>query len=159
MSLGQWAGELRLGTDPDLRYTAGGKAICNFRAVSSTRRKNPQTNEWEDDEAKTTWVTCEVWDTHGENVAESLVKGDAIVVVGRFYVNRWTNDKGEERLTPTIIVEHIGPALRWATAKPVKASRSNAGGLAQGGQAQQGPPADDPWAAPTTGLQPDEPPF
>lgn len=38
----------RLIRDPDLTYSARGKAVARFTVVTSRRFKNPDTSEWED---------------------------------------------------------------------------------------------------------------
>jgi single-strand DNA-binding protein len=154
-------GEFTIGTDIDMRFTPQGKAIANFRVVSSDRRKNQQTNEWED--TKTSWYTVEVWDRLAENVAESLNKGDKVLIIGKGYVDKYTpQGGGEDRYVPKIIANLIGPSLAFATAKVTKASRSGPSG--GGGQGQSSaPPGEDPWATPSGppqgGYDENNPPF
>ena len=149
------SGEFRLGGDPELRYTPNGAAVCNVRAVATSRRKNPQTDQWEDD--KQTWVTLQAWNKSAENIAESLSKGDLVSVVGKLHVEEWEDNDGNKRITPKILIDAIGPSLSFATAKVTKAQRS--GGQQTdpwaGANSAQAP-AEDPW---NTSPQSDEPPF
>ena len=40
--------EATLVADPELRYANNGNSVTNFRVASNSRRKNPQTDQWED---------------------------------------------------------------------------------------------------------------
>lgn len=148
--------------DPELRFTPSGAAVANFTVASTPRTLNKQTNEWEDGEAM--FLRCSVWRQAAENVAESLQKGARVIVNGRMRARSWEDREGNKRTSFEIDVDEIGPSLRWATAKVVRAGRSSGGGGYGGGQqsggysGQQsggGAPADDPWAtsAPQGGGQ------
>jgi single-strand DNA-binding protein len=154
-------GEMRVGTDPELRFTPAGMPICSFRAVASSRKKDEQTGEWADD--KTSWVTVTTFQQMAENVAESIQKGDLIALIGRLEVQEWTDQENNKRITVNVIADAIGPALRWATAKVTQAQRSNGQSAPpqQQQRSQQRPPQQqsrsggDPWATP----QSEDPPF
>ncbi len=140
--------------DPELRFTPSGAAVANFTVASTPRTLNKQTNEWEDGEAM--FLRCSVWRQAAENVAESLQKGARVIVNGRMRARTWETREGEKRTSFEIDVDEIGPSLRWATAKVVRAGRSSggggygggSGGQAAGGGSGGGAPADDPWATP-----------
>lgn len=159
-----------LGGDPELRFTPSGAAVVNFSVAVVERKRDG--DQWMDGE--TTWYRCNAWRTLAENVAESLVKGTRVVVVGtlksRAYENRDTGAKG---LSWEVEVDAVGPELRFTTAKVQRAERSGGGGGGGGwdnqggGQRQQGggqygnqgggqyggrqqrggAPADDPWGS------------
>lgn len=152
------AGETRisiignLAADPELRFIQSGKAVVNFTVVSTPRTFDRQANDWKDGE--TLNMRCTAWGEVAENVAESLSKGDRVMVVGNL-VARSYESNGEKRWVNEIQVDEVGPSLRYATAKPVrKASTRGGGGFAGGQQAPAGGSANDPWAS--TG---EEPPF
>jgi single-strand DNA-binding protein len=136
--------------DPELRFTPSGAAVANFTVASTPRTLNKQTNEWEDGEAM--FLRCSVWRQAAENVAESLQKGARVIVNGRMRARSWEDREGNKRTSFEIDVDEIGPSLRWATAKVVRAGRSSGGGGYgggnQGGGSGGGAPADDPWATP-----------
>ena len=141
--------------DPELRFTPSGAAVANFTVASTPRTLNKQTNEWEDGEAM--FLRCSVWRQAAENVAESLQKGARVIVNGRMRARTWETREGEKRTSFEIDVDEIGPSLRWATAKVVRAGRSSGGGgygggsgggQPAGGGSGGGAPADDPWATP-----------
>lgn len=149
-----------LTADPELRFTPSGAAVANFTVASNSRRYDKQSGEWKDDDAL--FMRCSIWRQAAENVAESLVKGTRVIVMGRLKQRSYETREGEKRTVMEVEVEEIGPSLKWATAKVNKVSRSDAssGGYGSSGSA----PADDPWAqAPKAGAAAsgydDEPPF
>ncbi|MFB9315462.1 single-stranded DNA-binding protein [Nocardioides plantarum] len=144
--------------DPELRFTPSGAAVANFTVASTPRTLNKQTNEWEDGEAM--FLRCSIWRQAAENVAESLQKGARVIVNGRMRARSWEDREGNKRTSFEIDVDEIGPSLKFATAKVVRAGRSggggggsysggggggNAGGYSGGGGGGQ---ADDPWSSP-----------
>lgn len=133
--------------DPELRFLPSGKAVANFTLVQNPRVKDG--NQWKDGDP--TYLRCAAWEGMAENVAESLRKGDRVIVHGAMFSRAWEDKEGNKRSALEVRVEAVGPDLRYATAKPEKVRRGEAGG---GFQAAQ--PAADPWATPQTS---DQPPF
>ena len=123
-----------LTASPDLRYTPSGAAVANFTVASTPRTFDKARNEYVDGEAL--FMRCSAWRDLAENVAESLSRGDRVVVQGRLVARSWEDkDTGAKRTAFELQVDEVGPSLRWATAKPVKAQRGQGGGQAapQGG--------------------------
>lgn len=100
--------------DPELRYTPSGDAVTNFRIASTPRVYDRESNEWSDGE--TLFLTCHVWREYAENVAESLTRGNRVIVHGRLKQRSYDNREGERRTVYEIDVEDIGPTLRFHTA-------------------------------------------
>ena len=162
-----------LTNDPELRFTPSGAAVASFTVASSTRVLDKQTNEWKDGD--TLFMRCSVWRQYAENVAESLQRGMRVIATGRLKQRSYETKEGEKRTVVEMEVDDIGPALRFATAKVAKVSRSGGGfGGGDGGFSGGGAsaPADDPWASQPSGgnaggswgggggaTQYDEPPF
>jgi single-strand DNA-binding protein len=137
-----------LTADPELRFTPSGQAVANFTVASTARFFDKAKNEWA--EGDTTFIRCSVWREMAENVAESLAKGQRVVVTGTLKVRQYETDKGKGT-SVECDVEEVGPSLKWASAKITRNDNRQ-----QGGQRQQ--PKADPWAS--QGSQfPDEPPF
>lgn len=162
MSLPTVTGVARLVEDPQLRFTSGGKGVTKMRLAFSARRRNPQTNEWEDGDK--CFLDAEVWEPSAENVAESLSRGMEVVVSGRLRQREYEARDGGKRTVFDLLLDSIGPSLRYATAKVQKMSRS--GGDRSGGGSGFGGGGDDRWAGaapsagPTRGGNFDEePPF
>lgn len=116
--------------DPELRYTPSGAAVANFRVASTPRRFDPQSNQWVDGDAL--FLTCNVWRQAAENVANSLTKGDRVIVTGRLRQRSYESREGERRSVFEVEVDEVGPALKYATAQVQKTAPSNRGG-GQGG--------------------------
>lgn len=136
----------RLVEDPELKFAASGNAWVQFRLAFSERKFNKDTQEWQDGEKF--FVRAKAFRQLAENIAESLAKGIEVIVTGRISTQQWEKD-GEKRSAPELMIDSIGPSLRFAQAKVMKADRS-------GGQASTRATSDDPWAsAPPS----DEPPF
>lgn len=128
-------------SDAELRFTPNGLAVANFTVADTPRVK--QGDQWVDGE--TMFVRCTVWREAAENVAESITKGQRVIVTGRLKSRSYEKD-GQKRTSLEMDVDEVGPSLRWATARVNKTQR-------QGNQAA--PPQADPWtSAPTTSAAP-----
>jgi single-strand DNA-binding protein len=125
--------EGRLTRNPELKFLQSGAAVASFGIACNDRRINKETNQWEDGE--TTFLDCSAWRETAEHVAESLHKGDLVLITGKLAMRKYTNKDNVEVTTYGVTVEAIGPALQWnsATVHP-KAQRT------------QAPPGGDPWA-------------
>ena len=142
--------------DPELRFTPNGQAVAKFRIASTPRFMDKATNEWKDGESL--FLTCNVWRQAAENCAESLTRGMRVIVQGRLKQRSYETKEGEKRTVFEVEVDEVGPSLRSATAKVVKASRGPGGG--GGGFGASGSGSEDPWATPpAAGGFSDEPPF
>jgi len=103
--------------EPELRFTKDGKPVATFGLAVNRRRRNPQTNEWEDRDPTFFDVTC--WEQLAENVAESIPKGAAVLVLGYIYQDNWETPEGEKRSKLKVTADEVGPSLRWATVSSV----------------------------------------
>ena len=122
-----------LTADPELRFTPSGQAVANFTVASTSRLFDRQTNEWKDGD--TVFIRCSVWRQYAENVAESLTKGTRVIVTGRLKVRQYETREGGKGTSVECDVDEVGPALKNATAKVNRISRSDGGGFGgnQGG--------------------------
>ena len=114
--------------DPELKFTPSGAAVANFTVASTPRTFDRQTNEWKDGDAL--FLRCAAWRQMAENVAESLQKGQRVMVTGSLKIRNFERQDGSKGTSVEINVEEVGPSLKWATAKVTKASRSGGGDLA-----------------------------
>ncbi|SFB76514.1 single-strand DNA-binding protein [Nocardioides terrae] len=103
-----------VGATPGLKK-AGDTEVATFRLASTPRYLNRRTNEWVD--APTQWYTVNAWRGLARNVAESLLKGDGVTVVGRLNVTTWTAQDGTERTTLEIDATSVGHDLRHGTTR------------------------------------------
>ena len=129
-----------LTADPELRFTPNGVAVANFTVASTPRTFDRQSGEWKDGDAL--FMRCTIWRDAAEHVAESLTRGDRVVVQGRLRQRSFETRDGDKRTVVELDVDDIGPSLRYATAKVTKASRSGAessGAESSGGSDEQPP--------------------
>lgn len=130
-----------LTAEPELRFTNSGLPVASFTVASTPRTFDKQTGEWKDGDAL--FMRCSAWRDLAENVAESLTKGTRVVVQGRLKQNSYTDKEGNQRISIELQVDEIGPSLRYATAKPVRANRSTQ-------QQPQGWGQNDAWNNPSS---------
>ncbi|HTJ68206.1 MAG TPA: single-stranded DNA-binding protein [Actinospica sp.] len=122
--------------EPRLNFTANGSAVINFTVAETKRYMDRSTGEWKDGD--TLFQRCYAWKNAGaENIAESINKGDRVMVTGELKQRSYTTDDGNKRQVTELEVTEIGPTLKYAQAKPTKNPRGNAGQTTQ---------SSDPWA-------------
>jgi single-strand DNA-binding protein len=109
-----------LTTDPELRFTPTGQATATFAVAVNRRWQNRQTNAWEE---TTSFFDVVAWGTLAENLADSIRRGDRVVVQGRLDQRSWENNQGEKRSKLEITANEIAPSLRWATVEITKTQR------------------------------------
>jgi single stranded DNA-binding protein len=78
---------------PELRFTNTGTPVTNLR-VAVTQRIH-QEGEWRDGE--TSFFKVNVWRGQAEHLADSLSKGDRVMVTGRLRQRNWETPEGEKR--------------------------------------------------------------
>jgi single-strand DNA-binding protein len=103
--------------EPEIRFFQGDKAVVNTGLAINKSFKNAS-GEWQED---TDFVDLSIWQNAGaENVANSLTKGDRVIVSGVLKQNTWQTDSGENRSKVEITVLEIGPTLKWAEVQITK---------------------------------------
>ncbi len=131
-----------LTADPELRYTQTGVAVTNCRVAVNRRMRNSQTNEWED--KLDGYFTVNIWRDHAENVAESLKKGDRVLVMGRLISRSYDDRDGQTKWVTEIEADEVCPSLRWARAEISRVGRGGGGGRPSTGTGQAPPPQEPP---------------
>ena len=124
--------------DPDLRFTGGGTPVATLR-VASNRRFTDRSGQQQEE---TTFLNVNAWRDLAENAAESLSKGDRVVVIGRVRVRNYENQQGQTVWVTEIEADEIAPSLRWARAEVNRTSGSSAAS-GDGGSDAAPPPSDD----------------
>jgi single-strand DNA-binding protein len=118
--------------DPELRFTSTGTAVANLR-VAVTQRVH-HNGQWRDGETSFFRVTC--WRDQAEHLADSLGKGDRVMVTGRLRQRSWETPEGDKRSVTEIEADEVGASLKFATAKVDRASSRGSGDRAQGRERQ-----------------------
>ena len=72
-----------------------------------------------------------VWRGQAEHLADSLAKGDRVMVTGRLRQRSWETPDGEKRSVTEIEADEVGASLKWATAKVERVSQRGNGDRAQ----------------------------
>jgi single-strand DNA-binding protein len=103
--------------DPELAIDKNGKPYVRMRLAVESPTDG---NDWRG-RHRTDFYDVLAFAPYVDHVAESLAKGDRVVVTGPGEIKHWKGDDGVERTEKVILCDDIGPSLRWATAKPVKA--------------------------------------
>lgn len=116
MGPGSIAGTLT--ADPELRFSANGKAIVKARVAVAERRQDRNTGHWSNGPAEFMDIT--VWGKQGEHAMECLRKGDRVVVNGIWQESTWTGKDDEQHTTRTLSVRDIGPSLMFRAARVVR---------------------------------------
>jgi single-strand DNA-binding protein len=90
--------------DPELRSLSSGNSVCSLRVACNGRRRNPSTQEWED---QPNYFDVTVWGAQGENCSRYLSKGRPIAVDGRLQWREWTDKEGQKRQSVDIVADSV----------------------------------------------------
>jgi single-strand DNA-binding protein len=118
-------------TQPRHVVTDAGLPITSFRLVTTRRRYNKQVSSWED--GGSNWYTVSTFRRLALSAAESIAKGDPVLVSGRLCLREWAGDK--QGMTVEIEADCIGHDLTWGRSVFTRAAASD-------GQEQPAGPAD-----------------
>lgn len=89
--------------DAELRQTASGMAVLGFSVAVNDRRKNAQTEQWED---YPNFIDCSMFGTRAEKIAQYLSKGTKVAIEGKLRWSQWERD-GQKRSKVEVIVDEI----------------------------------------------------
>jgi single-strand DNA-binding protein len=102
-----------LTADPSLRLLDTGDSVATLRLASNSRYRDPATGEWRD--GGTLFLTVSCWRALAVNAANSLRKGDRVVVHGRLRQREYESD-GVRRTVTELEADALGPDLSRVTA-------------------------------------------
>jgi single-strand DNA-binding protein len=140
-----------LTADVELKFTPQGKAVAKFSVATAERFKNEK-GEW--DSKNTTFWNIIVWDKQAENVADTIGKGDEVIVFGKAYTTSWEDKTtGEKRSRMEVTATKVAVSLNRVSAKLTKVAFNSGGGVSAD---TWNAPTNDPWA---TNPSQDTPPF
>jgi single-strand DNA-binding protein len=121
-------------TPPKHIVTSEGLQITSFRLASTARRFDRTEQKWVD--AETNWYTVASFRALAANVANSLLKGQRVVVTGRLKVRDW--DTGEKTGTSVEIdAEAIGHDLTFGTSEFTRTPAATAASAAEAPRAEE----------------------
>lgn len=142
---GNVTGEVRVHTFND------GTRVANFSVAVNSRKRNPQTNEW--DEVGAQFFDCTAPNQLVDAVLNNLGKGTPVVVSGTLDFRDWTGKQGNTGTALEIYVQSIGYSIRFHDVQGGRRQQGGGGGrpgsaashygqpqTAQQGYAPQGAP-------------------
>lgn len=92
-----------LGKDPEVRYTADGKAVANF-SLATSRSRRDQNGGWMDE---TEWHRIVTFERNAETASQYLHKGSKVYVEGRIQSRKYTDNQGMERTAYEILANEL----------------------------------------------------
>jgi len=108
----------RLGTDPELKYTPAGNAVCNF-SLATTKVWNDKKGQRQE---KTEWHRIVVWSKLAETCNQYLRKGRQVFLEGEIQTRKWTDKNQIDRYATEIEVHTV----KFLGDSPNKESNQNA---------------------------------
>lgn len=100
-----------LGRDPEMRYTANGKAVTTFSVAVDRTSRDPATGTPHED---TEWFRVVAWEKLAETCNQYLHKGSKVYIEGRLQTRKYTDTNSQEHQ----IVEVIAAELLMLDSRP-----------------------------------------
>ena len=106
-----------LGSDPELKITPKGLAVCNF-SVAVTPSTQIE-GEWRDGEA--TWYRVALWGRKAEIAVDALSKGASVLISGTLQNRKYKDKEGNEKYSLEVNASDFGivPRANNQISKPV----------------------------------------
>lgn len=101
----------RLTRDPETRTFSNGGKVAKFGFAVGSRRKNPQTGQWEDGD--TMFIDCEAFNRGefgrlADRVEQYLRKGNQVYLEGRLDFETWDDrTSGQKRSKHALVIENM----------------------------------------------------
>jgi single-strand DNA-binding protein len=115
--------------DPELRFTPSGTPVASFGIGVNRGIQNKATGEWTNE---TSFYKVTAWHKLAENCAESLNKGDRILVAGIPSIESYETKEGTKREVFKIIANVVAPSLEYAICKIEKNEKGEFGAGSKG---------------------------
>ena len=143
-----------LGSDPEMRYTPNGNAVCDFRMAVNRRYTTSEGEQREE----TDWFRVTSWGRLAEQVNQYLQKGRRTYVEGRISSSAYTDREGQPRASLEVTAEKVlfldprsaaydesgaAPPDRDANATPVQSA--SGGSAPSNGEAPSEDVEELPW--------------
>lgn len=111
-----------VGQDPEIRYSAAGKAICNISVATNEEWKDKTTGQ---KQSKTEWHRIVAFDRLAEIMGEYLRQGSSVYIEGKLQTRKWEKD-GQTHYSTEIVAEQLqmlGSKQDGAAPKPAAQPR------------------------------------
>ena len=101
--------------DPEMRTTGSGMSVLNENFAGPKKRRFVD-GQWENVDDDPQYFSGVVFGQQAENVKKSITKGMRVIIVGKLNYSSWEDkETGVNRSKIEIIIDEIGPALKWTT--------------------------------------------
>ena len=87
----------------DAEMRGSGVSVLAFTVAVNDRRKNPQTDEWED---VANFIPCVIFGKRAQSLERYLTKGTKVAVSGKLRWSQWETD-GQKRNKIEVVVDEI----------------------------------------------------
>ena len=87
----------RLTREAELRYTPGGKPVCQFTLAVQRNYKNKE-GKYDAD-----FINVVMWGKNGELLSSTVIKGQRVLIQGQIQVRSYTNKEGNRRWVTEIV--------------------------------------------------------
>ena len=95
----------RLGRDPEMKFTPGGEAVCNFSLATSRSWNNANSGERQE---VTEWHNVVAWRKLAEQCNEYLTKGRLVMIEGRLETRSWDDkDTGKKMYRTEVVADNM----------------------------------------------------
>lgn len=91
----------RLTKDPELRYTAEGKAVSNVTIAVNRPYRNKE-GDYETD-----FVQCTLWKKTAENTAQYCRRGSIVGITGRIQTRHYENQEAKKIYVTEVVAEMV----------------------------------------------------
>jgi single stranded DNA-binding protein len=98
-----------------------GRWQYGYQPAGSVTLRVQDNGTWRDGD--TSFLKVNVWRGQAENLAESLGKGDRVMITGRLRQRGWETPEGDKRSVTELAADEVGASLKWATAKVERTSQ------------------------------------
>ena len=88
----------RLCSDPELRRTNSGTAVCSFRVAWSEKVKDRETK---------LFLSCVAWQSTAEMICKHFAKGKEIVVEGKLSSREYEDNSGNKRTVVELTADRV----------------------------------------------------
>lgn len=105
--------EGNLASDPEVGVSNNGTEWARFSVAVNDRRLNEETQQWENGDV--VFHNVATFGRQAKNVAESLKKGDSVLVTGDLRFSTFTDKDGNTREQRQIVADNVAASLKFTT--------------------------------------------
>lgn len=100
----------RLGNDPEIKQTQGGKSFASLSLATSESWKDKNSGEKKE---KTEWHRVVIFNEGLVNIVQQyLKKGAQIYIEGQLTTNKYTDNNGQEKYSTQIVLQGFNSTLK-----------------------------------------------